>query len=96
MAVTAVAAESTSVACAAPRESASMASAPEPANRSSTRAPSMSPRIENSASRTRSEVGRVAAPRGATSGRPPDCPAITRTPAARGAQARIGASASAP
>src|SRR6185436_5770990 len=40
----------------------------------------MSPRIEKSASRTRSEVGRVALPAGATSVRPPSRPAITRTP----------------
>ena len=52
---------STNVAPAAPRLSASSPSAPEPANRSSTRAPSTrAPRMENSASRTRSEVGRVA------------------------------------
>ena len=56
---------------AAPRESASIPSAPEPANRSSTRAPSSGPSSENSASRTRSDVGRVAAPRGAASRRPP-------------------------
>ena len=35
-------------------------------------------RIENSASRTRSDVGRVAAPGGAFSGRPRQSPAITR------------------
>ena len=46
----------------APRDSASMPSAPEPANRSSTRRPSMAPRIEKSASRTRSAVGRVPGP----------------------------------
>ena len=56
---------STNVALAAPRDSASIASAPEPANRSSTRAPSTGPRIEKSASRTRSEVGRVSRPGGA-------------------------------
>src|SRR6267378_177199 len=47
------------------RESASMPSAPVPAKRSSTVAPSSSPSIANSASLTRSEVGRVALPRGA-------------------------------
>src|SRR4051794_13071606 len=73
-------AESTKVAAAAPRESASMPSAPLPANRSSTRASgSRATSTENSASRTRSEVGRVAAPGGATSRRPPHSPAITRT-----------------
>ena len=43
----------------APRQSASMPSAPVPANRSSTASPSSGPRIENSASRTRSAVGRT-------------------------------------
>ena len=42
-----------------------MPSAPLPANRSSTLAPATSPSIANSASRTRSEVGRVTLPRGA-------------------------------
>ena len=59
---------STNVASAAPRDSASMPRAPEPANRSSTRAPSRSPSTENSASRTRSAVGRVSAPGGAGAG----------------------------
>ena len=63
--------ESTSVAAAAPRDSASIASAPEPANRSSTRAPVRRPRIENRASRTRSLVGRVPRPAGRCSVRPP-------------------------
>ena len=71
---------STNVASAAPRDSASIPSAPEPANRSSTRASvTRSPRIENSASRTRSEVGRVASPGGACSRRPPQRPAMTRS-----------------
>jgi hypothetical protein len=62
---------STNVASAAPRDSASMPSAPEPANKSSTRAPATrSPRIENSASRMRSDVGRVAVPVGAVRRRP--------------------------
>src|ERR671915_539267 len=89
MARMAAAALSTKVALAAPRESASMPSAPEPANRSSTRAPSTrSARIENSASRTRSDVGRVSVPAG---------PAITRTggPRAEGSRGdrleRLGA-----
>ena len=51
---------STIVARAAPRESASMARAPVPAKRSSTANPSIEPSIENTASRTFSDVGRVA------------------------------------
>ena len=74
--------------CAAPRESASMPSAPVPANRSSTRAPPTSPSIANSASRTRSEVGRVARPRGAFSRRPPSVP---RSPAPANGTPRAGA-----
>ena len=49
----------------APRESASRPIAPEPANRSSTRAPSTGPDEANAASRTRSPVGRVTTPFGA-------------------------------
>ena len=56
------ASRSTNTARCAPRESASMPSAPVPANRSSTAAPSTSPSIENSASRTRSDVGRWSCP----------------------------------
>ena len=79
-AATEAAAESTNVASAAPRESASSPSAPEPANRSSTRAScTKSPRIENSASRTRSEVGRVARPLGVVRRRPPQRPATILT-----------------
>src|SRR5687767_989359 len=74
------AALSTKVASFAPRDSASMPSAPEPANRSSTRASrTRSPRIENTASRTRSAVGRVSVPGGVWRRRPPYVPAITRT-----------------
>src|SRR4051812_42887678 len=80
---TARASRSTSSALAAPRDRASMASAPEPANTSSTRAPSSGPRVEKSASRTRSDVGRVLCPGGAFSRRPPKRPATTRT-ASRG------------
>ncbi len=65
----------------APRDSASMPSAPVPANRSSTRSPSSSPSIANSASLTRSEVGRVTLPAGARRRRPPRRPAITLMPA---------------
>ena len=79
---------STNTACRAPRESASMPSAPVPANRSSTRVLSMSPSIENSASRTRSEVGRVVLPRGAFSRRPPSGP---RSPASTHRNAPLAA-----
>src|SRR5579875_571728 len=57
----------------------------------------MSPRMLNSASRTRSEVGRVARPRGAWRVRPPYLPAMTRTGRgwhvvrARGCSIRLGA-----
>ena len=56
---------STNVALAAPRESASRPSAPEPAKASRTRSPSSGPSIANSDSRTRSLVGRVCRPGGA-------------------------------
>ena len=60
-------------------------SAPDPAKRSRTRAPSIrAPRIENSASRTRSDVGRVCSPAGAVIRRPPWAPAIIRVMAAPG------------
>src|SRR5918996_6113481 len=54
--------ESTNVACSAPRDKASTPSAPLPANRSSTRAPSTAPRLHRAlkiASRTRSAGERV-------------------------------------
>ena len=70
---------STNTASAAPRERASIPSAPLPANRSITRSPSTSPSIANSASWTRSEVGRWSCPAGALKRRPPRLPAITRT-----------------
>ena len=56
---------STNVALAAPRERASIPSAPEPAKRSSTVASSTGPIRLKAASRTRSPVGRVASPLGA-------------------------------
>ena len=56
--------DSTNVALAAPRLSASSPIAPEPAKRSSTSASSTGPIRLNAFSRTRSEVGRVVAPRG--------------------------------
>src|ERR687892_163384 len=73
--------ESTNVACSAPRDKASTPSAPLPANRSSTRAPSTAPRLHRAlkiASRTRSDVGRVRPPGGATSVRPLALPPRTR------------------
>jgi hypothetical protein len=72
---------STKVTWAAPRDRASTPSAPLPANRSTTRAPTTAarlPRALNTASRTRSVVGRVRAPGGATSVRPRAVPATTR------------------
>ena len=72
------ASDSTSSASAAPRDSASSPTAPEPANRSSEPRPSSSVSVAsvvNSASRTRSEVGRVSRPDGAASRRPPYRPA---------------------
>src|SRR6478672_11033302 len=56
---------STKTALAAPRESASRPIAPEPANRSSTEAPSTGPIRLKAASRARSAVGRVSCPFGA-------------------------------
>src|SRR6266480_3951626 len=71
---------STKSALTAPRESASRPSAPEPANRSSTRAPRSGRwRMENHASRTRSPVGRTASPDGVLRRRPLKSPAIIRT-----------------
>src|SRR5215211_414292 len=76
---TAGAACSTSTAEAAPRDSASMARAPVPANRSSTRVPSTrSPSTPNRASLTRSLVGRVSRPGTARRRRPPRRPPTTR------------------
>src|SRR5829696_724222 len=72
----AAALSSTNVARAAPRLSASMPSAPLPANRSRTSAPPTSPRMLNSASRTRSGVGRALA--GAWRRRPLWVPAMMR------------------
>ena len=64
--------DSTSSACAAPRLSASSPTAPDPAYRSSTRRPAQAPssdsRVENRASRARSEVGRVPSPGGTAAG----------------------------
>src|SRR5438105_5702073 len=71
---------STKSALAAPRDSASKPSAPEPANRSSTRAPLIERcRMENHASRTRSAVGRTLSVAGVLSRRPLNSPAIIRT-----------------
>ena len=59
-----------------------MPMAPLPANRSTTLIPWRStrlPRTSKIASRTRSEVGRVAVPAGARRTRPLNVPAITRT-----------------
>jgi hypothetical protein len=76
---TAGAACSTSTADPAPRDMASIPSAPVPANRSSTRAPSTrSPSIPNSPSLTRSLLGRVPAPGTVRSLRPPRRPPTTR------------------
>src|SRR5581483_9644011 len=81
---------STNVACAAPRESASMPSVPAPANRSRTRAPgSEGSRMAKSVSRMRSVAERVPPPRGTTSGRPFAVPAMTLITRRRsGARAR--------
>ena len=65
IALAAAVSDSTNIALSAPRDSASRPSAPEPAKRSSTRAPSTGPRIAKIASRTRSDVGLVLAPFGA-------------------------------
>src|SRR5919107_1562532 len=63
-----------------PLDGASMPSAPEPANRSSTRAPgSAVPTMLIHASRTRSAVGRTASPAGALMVRPRQRPATIRT-----------------
>src|SRR6478672_9277758 len=65
----------------APRLAASRPSAPDPAYRSSTAAPARTPRCssrENSASRTRSLVGRVPLPAGVCRRRPPTRPLMMR------------------
>src|SRR5258705_13116986 len=67
------------VTCAAPRLTASMPTAPVPANPSSTRAPSTrGVRILNSVSRSLSDVGRRPSHVGALRRRPLNRPAITR------------------
>ena len=86
---------STKVADAAPRDSASNPSAPLPANKSATRKPSNVPRrlasIENKVSRTRSVVGRVSSPRGASIVRPRHLPAMILISGTCGtSRARIG------
>ncbi len=70
--------ESTKTQLAAPRESASRPRPPEPANRSQTSAPSTGPIRLKAVSRTKSEVGRVAVPRGASKRRPLSSPAMIR------------------
>ncbi len=75
------ASRSTNTAHAAPRESASMPSAPRPREQVQDASLRRSPTsIENSASRTRSEVGRVPRPGGACRRRPR---AVRRSPASR-------------
>src|SRR6266566_5049812 len=71
---------STKSAVAAPRDSASRPRAPDPANRSSTRAPRMERcRMLNHASRTRSAVGRILSVAGVLRRRPLNSPAMMRT-----------------
>src|SRR5690606_26760774 len=80
------AAFSTNVTYAAPRDSASRPSAPEPANRSSTRASARSCwSALIHASRTRSVVGRVRSPGGAAMLWPRHWPAMILTPSLGGA-----------
>ena len=82
IAASAARSRSTNVQCAAPRESASMPSAPLPAYRSATAASTTTSRLAralNTASRTLSVVGLVASAGGATSRRPRNSPATTRT-----------------
>lgn len=72
--------DSTRTAEEAPRDRASKASAPVPANRSSTRAPpALSPSISNIASLTRSAVGLTARPPGVRIRLPRHTPATMRT-----------------
>ena len=74
----AVASRSTKVACAAPRDRASIPAAPLPANRSRNLEPGRSgSRIAKSVCLTRSPSGRVPSP-GASSRRPRALPAMTR------------------
>src|SRR5262245_9587252 len=80
---------STNVQWAAPRDRASMPSAPVPANRSATRASRTRSRLTSAlktASRTLSVVGRVSRPGGDSIRRPRNSPATTRTPAGYGPQ----------
>src|SRR5580704_12941124 len=76
------ASDSTSSTRAAPRDSASSPTAPDPAYRSSTRrflrSPNSETSEEKSPSRARSLVGRVPCPDGTRSLRPPAFPAMTR------------------
>src|SRR5450631_457156 len=69
---------STKVARLAPRDRASIPSAPVPANKSNTGWGGSGPRMLNIASRTLAPVGRVVDPRGARSFRPRSAPAMTR------------------
>src|SRR5690606_8953575 len=72
---------STCTTVAAPRLAASRPRAPDPAYRSRTAAPARSVSAsmrENTASRTRSLVGRVCGPRGVAMRRPPSLPAMIR------------------
>ena len=74
--------DSTEVTTPAPRDIASSPMAPEPAYRSRKRSPVSEPSwdssAENSASRTRSAVGRVASPVGVLRRRPPAVPPMIR------------------
>src|SRR5690242_67862 len=78
-------ARSTKSALVAPRDSASSPRAPDPANRSRTRAPGIEVwRMLNQASRTRPDVGRVLSPAGVFSRRRRNSPAtISITPVPR-------------
>src|SRR6478672_7939064 len=82
---------STSVTTPAPRDQASRPTAPEPAYRSRNRRPDNDPHhdstAENRASRTRSLVGRVLAPRGVAIRRPPADPPMIRVMLVLGPQA---------
>ena len=80
--------DSTSTTRAAPRDSASSPIAPDPAYRSSTASPWKLPNSdssdENSASRTRSAVGRVPLPGGTAIRRPPAAPPTIRVTSSPG------------
>src|SRR5262245_52346428 len=81
---------STKSTCSAPRDSASSPSAPEPANRSRTRAPgNHGPTMLIHASRTRSPVGRTWSPGGAVIRRPRQRPAMMRTSGAEIREPRL-------